>query len=78
MLDQLRRNWWMLLVRGVAGISFGVAALLWPGLGLAALITLFGLYAMIDGVVEAGIVKVLGAPKELAGIVNAQTPKQKR
>lgn len=33
---------------------------------------------MIDGVVEAGIVKVLGAPKELAGIVNAQTPKQKR
>ena len=34
--------------------------------------------SMIDGVVEAGIVKVLGAPKELAGIVNAQTPKQKR
>ncbi|HEX5124081.1 MAG TPA: chemotaxis protein CheB [Rhodanobacteraceae bacterium] len=28
--------------------------------------------SMIDGVVEAGIVKVLGAPKELAGIVNAQ------
>lgn len=27
--------------------------------------------SMIDGVVEAGIVKVLGAPKELAGIVNA-------
>jgi two-component system chemotaxis response regulator CheB/chemosensory pili system protein ChpB (putative protein-glutamate methylesterase) len=28
--------------------------------------------SMIDGVVEAGIVKVLGAPKELAGIVHAQ------
>jgi len=28
--------------------------------------------SMVDGIVEAGIVKVLGAPKELAGIVNAQ------
>ena len=29
--------------------------------------------SMIDGVVEAGIVKVLGAPKELADIVNAES-----
>jgi len=28
--------------------------------------------SMVDGIVEAGIVKVLGAPKELAGIMNAQ------
>jgi two-component system chemotaxis response regulator CheB/chemosensory pili system protein ChpB (putative protein-glutamate methylesterase) len=28
--------------------------------------------SMVDGIVEAGIVKVLGAPKELAGIVNSQ------
>lgn len=51
MLDQLRRNWWMLLVRGLAGITFGVAAFFWPGLTLAILITLFGLYAVVDGVV---------------------------
>ncbi len=34
--------------------------------------------SMIDGVVEAGIVKVLGAPKELADIVNAESSKHKR
>jgi two-component system chemotaxis response regulator CheB/chemosensory pili system protein ChpB (putative protein-glutamate methylesterase) len=34
--------------------------------------------SMIDGVVEAGIVKVLGAPKELADIVNAQAQPQKQ
>ncbi|HET7925221.1 MAG TPA: chemotaxis protein CheB, partial [Rhodanobacteraceae bacterium] len=34
--------------------------------------------SMIDGVVEAGIVKFLGAPKELADVVNAESPKQKR
>ena len=34
--------------------------------------------SMIDGVVEAGIVKFLGAPKELAEVVNAESPKQKR
>jgi chemosensory pili system protein ChpB (putative protein-glutamate methylesterase) len=34
--------------------------------------------SMVDGVVEAGIVKFLGAPKELADVVNAESPKQKR
>lgn len=34
--------------------------------------------SMIDGVVEAGIVKFLGAPRELADVVNAESPKPKR
>lgn len=34
--------------------------------------------SMVDGAVEAGIVKFLGAPKELADVVNAESPKQKR
>jgi two-component system chemotaxis response regulator CheB/chemosensory pili system protein ChpB (putative protein-glutamate methylesterase) len=34
--------------------------------------------SMIDGVVEAGVVKFLGAPKELADVVNAESAKAKR
>lgn len=49
MLD-LARNWWVLVVRGVAAIAFGILALVWPGLALEALVVLFGAFALVDGV----------------------------
>lgn len=49
--DQLlRRNWWLLALRGVVAILFGLAALFWPGLTLLVLVVLFGIYALIDGI----------------------------
>jgi len=45
----LAENWWLLLLRGVASIIFGVLAFIWPGLTLVALIFLWGAYAIIDG-----------------------------
>jgi uncharacterized membrane protein HdeD (DUF308 family) len=50
MFDLLTRNWWMLLVRGLLAILFGVLAFAWPGLTLATLVLLFGAYALIDGI----------------------------
>jgi uncharacterized membrane protein HdeD (DUF308 family) len=50
MLDLLTRYWWLLVVRGVVGILFGVLALIWPEATLAALVLLFGAYAIVDGV----------------------------
>ena len=50
MLDVLARNWWALALRGVVAILFGLAALIWPGLTLTALVLLFGAYALVDGV----------------------------
>ncbi len=50
MLTQLSRNWWVLALRGVAAIVFGILAFLWPGITLAVLVLLFGAYALIDGV----------------------------
>jgi len=46
----LTRHWWLLVLRGLAAIAFGVLTWLRPGISLAALILLFGAYALVDGV----------------------------
>jgi len=50
MLHALAKNWWLVLLRGIAGIVFGILAFVWPGLTLAVLILLYGAYALVDGV----------------------------
>lgn len=50
MLKMLAGNWWLLLVRGIAAILFGVLAFTMPGLTVSVLVLLFGIYALIDGV----------------------------
>lgn len=47
--ETLSRNWWAVLLRGLAGIAFGLVTLIAPGISIAALIILFGAYALIDG-----------------------------
>lgn len=49
-VDTLTRNWWVVLIRGVAGVLFGIATFFAPGVSLAVLVLLFGAYALIDGV----------------------------
>lgn len=50
MFTQIFRNWWMLAVRGVIGIVFGIAALIWPESAMLALVLLFGAFVMLDGI----------------------------
>jgi uncharacterized membrane protein HdeD (DUF308 family) len=45
----LTRSWWLLVLRGVAAILFGILTVLWPGASLASLVLLFGVYALIEG-----------------------------
>jgi uncharacterized membrane protein HdeD (DUF308 family) len=49
-LRDLAENWWLLLLRGVAAIAFGVLAFFWPGLTLLTLTFIWGLYAISDGI----------------------------
>lgn len=50
MLHALARNWWLMLLRGIASIVFGVLAFIWPGLTIISLILLYGVFALSDGV----------------------------
>ncbi|HEY8515066.1 MAG TPA: HdeD family acid-resistance protein [Candidatus Binatia bacterium] len=50
MIEMLARYWWALVLRGIAGIVFGVLALLWPGITLEVLVIFFGAYMLVDGV----------------------------
>jgi uncharacterized membrane protein HdeD (DUF308 family) len=43
-------NWWVLALRGVVAIVFAIVAFFWPGITATALILLFGVYALVDGV----------------------------
>ena len=49
-LHSLAKNWWALLLRGLASIVFGVLAFAWPGITILSLVLLYGAYAFIDGV----------------------------
>jgi uncharacterized membrane protein HdeD (DUF308 family) len=39
-----------LLIRGIAGIVVGILAVAWPGMTIAVLVAIFGVYAIIDGI----------------------------
>ncbi|MFG1700523.1 HdeD family acid-resistance protein [Nonomuraea sp. NPDC049309] len=48
----IARSWWLILVRGLAAVVFGILALAWPGLTLLVLVIFFGAYALVSGVSE--------------------------
>jgi uncharacterized membrane protein HdeD (DUF308 family) len=55
--DVARAVWWLVLLRGVLAVLFGLFALFAPGSALLALVFVFGAYAVLDGItaVVAGL-----------------------
>jgi uncharacterized membrane protein HdeD (DUF308 family) len=73
-------NWVMLLVRGIIAVLFGLVAMIWPSITALALAVLWGVWALIEGVVNlaAGFQKgatgkgwklFFGAVSVVAGII---------
>ena len=50
LLHALVENWWLVVLRGVAAVIFGILAFFWPGITLLTLIFLWGAYAIADGI----------------------------
>ncbi|MEX2962519.1 HdeD family acid-resistance protein [Microbulbifer sp. TYP-18] len=49
-IQVLSENWWLMLLRGVCAVIFGILTFIWPGLSLLTLVILFGVYALLDGI----------------------------
>jgi uncharacterized membrane protein HdeD (DUF308 family) len=47
---EFTRMWWLVLIRGIAAVIFGILALVWPGLTLYVLVIFFGAYAIVSGI----------------------------
>lgn len=49
-MELMAHNWWALALRGAFALVFGVLAVVLPGITLGALILLFGIYSVVDGI----------------------------
>ena len=70
------QHWWVMLLRGIVAILFGVIAFLWPGITLASLGLLIGVSCVFEGIaaIAAGLRErfwqstLLGVVSVLAGL----------
>jgi uncharacterized membrane protein HdeD (DUF308 family) len=51
MASLLEKNWWVLLVRGLAVVLFGLIAFVRPSVGALAVISLIAIYALFVGMI---------------------------
>ena len=77
-LSAFAANWRVLALRGLAALLFGLVILFWPGVVLAVLALVFGIYAVLDGAIllvpalrtpERGARKWLPLLEGAAGVV---------
>lgn len=54
MFDFLTSKWWVVALRGLLGIVFGIVALVYPGITLLSLAFVLGAYAFVDGAFAIG------------------------
>ena len=52
MLSILLRSWWVLILRGLFAILFGLIAIVWPDITVFVIVTIMGAFLMLDGLIE--------------------------
>ena len=61
LVDLFARKWWVVALRGVVAVLFGVLAFVWPGITLLTLVYLYSAYALINGILA--FILAFSAPK---------------
>lgn len=54
MLRLLSKYWWLLVLRGVLAVIFGIAVFALPGVTIAVLVLCFGAFSFVDGIFSLG------------------------
>lgn len=83
----LTMSWWIVALRGILAIAFGVIAFIWPGVTMLSLVLVFSAYSIVDGILGItlairgarrgerwGLLLVTGLLSISAGIVAALWP----
>ncbi len=55
MLSILLRSWWVLILRGLFAVLFGLIAIAWPDITVFVIVTIFGAFLMLDGMIEVWV-----------------------
>jgi uncharacterized membrane protein HdeD (DUF308 family) len=66
----LHENWWVIAIRGVLGIIFGLIALFMPGVTIVSLVLVFAAYMLVDGAFSiAGAIRARGRNNQWGWLV---------
>jgi len=55
MFQAMKNYWWLVLLRGIVAVLFGVFALIYPSVTAVSLVLAFGIYAVVDGGINLGL-----------------------
>ena len=84
-LRELTWGWWLALLMGVVGVVAGIVVLAEPSNSLATLAVIFGIFVLLDGIIELvsalssrtanrGLIAVIGVLSVIAGVLLIRHP----
>jgi uncharacterized membrane protein HdeD (DUF308 family) len=54
LLRSMAEHWWLMLLRGIAAVIFGILSIVWPAISALSLVLLWGAYTFADGIFSLG------------------------
>ncbi len=55
MFQALKDYWWLILLRGIVAVLFGIYTLVYPGISATAMVLAFGTFAVVSGAITLGM-----------------------
>ena len=67
--EVLTRNWWLIALRGLVAVIFGLLAFFWPGITLLTLVFLFGWFALVNGILSLFVAAKARKKSRIASLI---------